>query len=351
MQREKKVHPWYNFDRLFSFNAVFNMVPGARGIGKTYGAKKKAIEKAINKGEQFIYLRRYKNELKAAKQTFMDDLKANNEFENHDFRIQGNRLEFSGIESRDEKKREWHTAGFFLELSTAQSQKSVAFPGVTLIIFDEFILERGATHYLPNEADAFLNFYSTVDRSQDKTRVLMLANAVSIENPYFLKWKIRPDDQTQWMQLEVDKHTGLPFIVVHFPDSAEFAESVGKTRFGRFIQNTDYAEYAVRNKFSDNHSHLLEMKTGKARYKFSVQTYQGTFSVWYDLTNNLWYAQEKLPKLQILFVTEPELMREDTQLLLRSDKLLQVLRAAFRRGILSFDTPQTRNAMIEIFKG
>ena len=33
---------FYSFDKVYSYNAVYNFIPGGRGIGKTYGAKKKA---------------------------------------------------------------------------------------------------------------------------------------------------------------------------------------------------------------------------------------------------------------------------------------------------------------------
>jgi len=344
-ERVKKVHPWYNFDKLFSHNCVFNFVPGARGIGKTYGAKKFGIRAAIARGEQFIYLRRYEKELKASKQTFMDDLKANAEFEDYDFRINANRVEFSSVDFRDDKKREWKIAGYFLSLSTQQSQKSVAFPAVTLIIFDEFIIEKGAVHYLPNEADVFQNFFLTVDRFQDKTRVLFLANAVSIMNPYFLAYDIKPEKDTEWIKLADG------FIVVHFPKSDAFASSISATRFGKFIKDTDYSNYAVNNGFADNTEQLLQMKSGKARYRFTVETGKGSFSVWHDVMNNVWYAQERQPKNAIVFVTDPARMDEGKRLALRSDKLMQVLRSAFTLGRLYFDNPKTRNSMIEIFKG
>ena len=53
---------YYDYGPVLSRNAVFNMIMGARGLGKTYGAKKLVIKEFINHGNQFIYLRRYKEE-------------------------------------------------------------------------------------------------------------------------------------------------------------------------------------------------------------------------------------------------------------------------------------------------
>ena len=53
---------YYSFDDILSRNGVFNFIIGGRGIGKTYGAKKIAIDTYLETGKQFIYLRRYKSE-------------------------------------------------------------------------------------------------------------------------------------------------------------------------------------------------------------------------------------------------------------------------------------------------
>ena len=169
MPIKRKQHPWYDFKRIDSYNATFNFIGGGRGIGKTYGAKKKAIRRAIKTGEQFIYLRRYKTEITASKATFFADIAQ--EFPNYEFRIQGSVAQMAPNSTAEDKKRAWQTIGHFVALSTAQAQKGVSYHLVTTIIFDEFIIEKGNMQYLPNEAVVMTNFYSTVDRYQDKTRV------------------------------------------------------------------------------------------------------------------------------------------------------------------------------------
>ena len=48
--------------------------------------------------------------------------------------------------------------GYAVNLSTAGMKKSVAYPLVTRIIYDEFTIEKGFIRYLPNEVQSFLNF-------------------------------------------------------------------------------------------------------------------------------------------------------------------------------------------------
>lgn len=341
----RKTHPWYSFDKLLSYNAIMNFCAGARGMGKTYDAKVRSVKKAVKdpiNGEQFIYLRRWKSEMIASKRTFFDDFLT--KFPDWDFRVMGNTAQCSPKEKAEDKQRVWHTIGYFVALSTAQTQKSVSFHRVTTIIFDEFIAERGR-QYLPDEANTFLGFYSTVDRGNDKTRVLFCANAVTIMNPYFIAFDIRPD---RLPELSVS-HNG--YIACHFPEARDFKNSMYETRFGKFIQGTEFGDYAVENVFDDSHDMLVDIKPPTARHQFNLETKLGNMSVWFDRRTQEYYVQKKLPKSSPLNLTLlPEKMGPGKQLVDYSDKLMQYLRASFKNGKVTFDSPSTRNAFVEISK-
>lgn len=344
--RVRKEYNWYNWDKIYSYNAVYNFIVGERGVGKTFGWKKKAIRNALQKGEHFMYVRRYKEELKFSAQTFFDDIKNVGLFEDWDFRTYGMYAQAAPAATRGQKARPWKTIGYFIALSTIQGIKSVAFPLVTNIGFDEFILEKSMTRYLPNETYAFNNLYKTVDRDQDKTKVFFMANAVSIMNPYFLEYDIKPEQaDDQGFIIKANN-----FMVVHFVKNEEFRDEVYKTRFGQFIADTDYGDYAVGNEFSDNHDNLLNVKGASARYTYTLETSQGTFSVWIDWLAGKYYIQERRPKQEVLFTMVAEKMADGKTLVTFSDKIVQVLRTAFRNGNAYFDTAKSRNAFIEIFK-
>ena len=336
-----KAHPYYRFDRLLSYNGTYNFLVGSRGEGKTYGAKERAIKKFLKDGEQFIYLRRYKTELRS-RSTFFADIAR--KFPNWDFRIVGMLAQCAPVATRDEKKREWRTMGYFVALSTSQANKSIAYPLVTTIIFDEFIIEKGSLHYIPDESNVFNNFYSTVDRYQDKTRVFFLANSVSIMNPYFLAYDIRPDESNEF----IVRFDG--FVVCHFTNAESFQSSVYETKFGRFIKGTEYADYAVGNTFSDNNENLLLLKDSKSKYIFSLETKNGKFSVWNNAFTGEYFIQERIPNGGVLFTLEAERMSEDKIYITFNDRPLQHLRTAFRNAKVMFDKPATRNTFVEIFK-
>ena len=171
---------YYDYDKISSYNATFNMIITNRGYGKTYGAKKRAINKFLKKGEQFIYVRRYKSELKKVKDKFFEKIKK--EFEGHKFEIKG----FTAY--IDDK-----VAGYLIPLSTSLSEKSNEYPNVTTIIFDEFLIDKAYIRYLDNEVETLLDLVYTVQRERENVRVYLLGNNVTTVNPYFDYFNINPN--------------------------------------------------------------------------------------------------------------------------------------------------------------
>lgn len=355
MTIKRKEHPWYNFAKIFSFNALIMILCGGRGLGKTYGAKKKGIKDAIRTGEQFIYLRRTVEELKTARATFFAAIER--EFPDWDTRLDGKTGQIAPRIKREKgesdtayakrvKARNWITVVHFVALSTAQNIKGSDFPLVTLIVFDEFIIEKSSSnHYLKNEVEALMNLYSTVDRGQDKTRLLLLANSVSIMNPYFAAWDIQPDRLPEF-SVHADGE-----IVAHFPDSEDYQKSIYETRFGKFIAKNmpDYAAYAVGNEFGDANDKLIAAKTAAAKYKYTVETDAGYFSVWYDMKRGVYFILNKRPGNERILTLTSENMDKGKIRVTLTEPVIRSLRAAFNRGAVEFDKPSTRNAFVPVF--
>lgn len=338
--------PYYDYGPLMSRNATFNFVVGGRGLGKTYGAKLMAIKHFLQRGDQFIYLRRYKSE-QTGRGTFFDDI-VNDPWvarKHMEFRVNGNVAE---CRPAGDDRGKWVTMGFFTQLSTANTSKSVAYPNVKLIIFDEFIILKGAVRYLPDEAKAFQEFYSTVDRWKDKTRVLFLANAISIMNPYFTTWGIEPKQDDEW----VSKADG--YMLAHFPQAKAFQSAVYKTKFGKFIAGTEYADYSIGNFFKDNSTALIREKPSRARYLFTLETPQGKLSVWQDMfdpnvPNVVYYCLSTSPANEKIFTMDYDAMQDGKTYIEYGNKILVYLRSAFSKNRCFFDRPSTRNAFGGVF--
>ena len=55
---------YLDYTKPLSYNSFLTFIVTERGLGKSYGAKKFVAKRFINKGKQFVYIRRYKTELK-----------------------------------------------------------------------------------------------------------------------------------------------------------------------------------------------------------------------------------------------------------------------------------------------
>jgi spore photoproduct lyase len=229
---------YYNGNEALTHNKLFNFIVGNRGSGKTFWSKEWAIKDYIKNKNQFVYLRRYKEELKA-KSKFFDDI--NYKFPDIEFKIKG-----QNILINDE------IAGTFMSLSTAKINKSNAYPNVNKIIFDEFILDKGYYHYIPDEVVNFLELYETISRMRidsetmkevNPVRVFFLSNAITVSNPYFLYFNMRVNPDKKFQHFKDD-------LLVELVANRDFIEMkkyliIGIRKTHHYVPNEKISDYLV----------------------------------------------------------------------------------------------------------
>ena len=147
---------FWDINRTLTHNMLINVIVGNRGGGKTYGAKRRAIDNFIIKGEQFGYIRRYKEDLKQPMVQFFKDIQ--DKYPDYEFTTEGDYF-YIRLKPEDEKQKwtEKDIAGYGFTLSTANNKKSISYPKITTLIYDEFLIDKGAQRYLNNEPVALLN--------------------------------------------------------------------------------------------------------------------------------------------------------------------------------------------------
>lgn len=322
---------YYNPNKMLSYNRILNFIIGARGIGKSYSMKVHPIKRFLKHGEQMIYLRRYKGELKKITNYFND---VANEFPEHEFKIKGRQMLIDG-----------KLFGWAIPLSAWQSEKSNAYPNVTTIIFDEFIREKDKSGYLPNEVGALLNLMDTVFRTRDNVRCVCLSNSVSVVNPYFLYFNLVPDIGRRYNAYED--------ILIEIPESKDFSEERRKTRFGRLIDGTEYGDMSLDNTFVNDSSVFIEKRSKESKFVFSI-VYNGlTMGVWIDNQRGLMYlSPEHDPTTKNRFALTTDDLNETSLLMLgwRDNYYLKKLVGCFMNGVLRFDNQVFRNIGYEMFK-
>lgn len=239
-----------------------------RGVGKTYAFKKWAIKDFLRTGAEFVYVRRYKTEIghKDLRKFFTDISAEYPEV----------KLEVKGTQFFINEKY----AGQAIALSTAKILKSVPFPNVNKICFDEFILDKGAYHYLPDEVTNFLELYSTIARLRD-VRVVFLSNALTVTNPYFDYFNVKMPFGNKTVARTGDE------ILVEVIKEAEYTQTAKKTRFGQIIDGTGYGAYAMENEFYRDNKNFVQKKTPGSEYYFTVRYCGDDYGVWVDYKEGL----------------------------------------------------------------
>lgn len=323
---------YINIDEIFSYNCLFNFVVGNRGAGKTYGAKNRAIKNFLKDGSQFIYVRRYDTEIKKARKSFFSDISA--AWEDHTFQTNGDSFLIDGKE-----------AGFSVTLSKAKILKSVSYPKVNLIIFDEFIIEKGTYRYLPNEVESFLDLYETIARTRDVI-VLFLSNAVTFTNPYFLYFDIKFPKNKKQVYRKGE-------ILLKLYKNEDFIEMKKKTRFGSIISDTSYGDYAIDNKFLLDNNTFIAKKTENAKYFFTFIYKSNEYGVWVDYKEGkMFISNDTDPSCLLKFSLtmqdhSPNLMMARG---IRKHTYMGKFVEAYENGYCYFESIKIKNICCEVLK-
>lgn len=353
MQRADDGREHYDDARLLSHNAVWNFCIGARGLGKSYAAKTRLCRNAVRDGNEGIYLRRTVEEQKR-KETFFSDIEG--QFPDITFRINGTVGEYHRDgdtipNSHGELKERWRTVCHFHALSQAGHLKSVPYPRVTYVFFDEIFPMNGK--YLPDEATQFSEYYSTIDRYQDRTRVFFAANALSTANPYFARYGVDVTAQQDNRQ-DIRTYDG-GFIAVELADYRGFSASVAQSRFGRFITkfDPDYAAYAISNEFKDGGDNLImPLERERCYYSWTLCTPEyGEFHLWITITDDtrtLFIVSRRHTKERVAYTLDAKMVAPDCLMLSRNDPQIKTVIRAYQAGRLRFDSTQARNEFMQV---
>jgi len=327
---------YYNFDRLLSYNAFLNFVVSERGVGKTFNSKVLVLNKFLNKGEEFIYLRRYKTELDSALITFWSDIQSNGYFEDYDLRVKRNKM-ITKFTCNGE------TCGYAVPLSTANILKSTAFPKVKTIIFDEFMLnDSGSYKYLKDEVTLFLDVVETVARLRD-IQVIFLGNALSITNPYFIYFGLELPYNSEFKTFK----DGL--IVVNYVKNIPYREAKKKTRFGQLISDTEYSKYAIDNVMLRDNPYFIEKMPPDGKF-YGVLIINGVYvGIWSSKNGYLYLSDKYDPNTTHKFACDFDDHTEQTIFAnARWNMYIQVCIRAYRQGLLRFENQKIKNVATSI---
>lgn len=351
---QDELDKYWNIRHTLTYNFLINIIVGNRGGGKTYGSKQWCIDNFIKNREQFGYIRRYKDDLKKSLPTFFKKIQSR--YPDYEFKVEGTKL-YIRLKPAD-KETKWtdeDIAGYGFILSTANNLKSVEYPNVTTLVYDEFILDNGHQKYLPDEPRALLNLYETIARpgtDHPRVRLFMLANAITVTNPYFLYWDlkmpVKQDKKGAWIYL--NKERG---ILVEDVRKEKFIEDKYNSDFGKVVKGTTYGGFSIENKFLLDDSGFIEKKSPKARYYFTFTFKDYTFGVWADFNEGkLWVSEHVDPSFLLNYSLTLKDHKPNTLLISTKAKRghFKTFTEAFKNGNLYFETMNIKNLTYEVIK-
>lgn len=190
--RKNKKPKYYSLDRILKHNAVYNMIIGERSNGKTYSVLKYAINEYFNgNGGELAIVRRWQEDIRGhrARGIFSalienGEVKKLSKGEYEGIHYYAGKFYFCNYDEQGKPIYNIETDLFAhaFALSATEHNKSISFPRVKTILFDEF-LTRGT--YLPDEFVLFMNTISTIVRQRSNVKIFMLGNTVNKYCPYF----------------------------------------------------------------------------------------------------------------------------------------------------------------------
>lgn len=321
--------------RLLSKNAMFNFAIGGRGTGKTYAFKKFAISAFIKKGAESIYLRRYESELDD-RASFFNDIAP--KFPGFEFQVHGHQGQIRRVAEEGEKPEKWRTFLYFVALSRALTKKSVPYPKVKIICYDEFIIDKGHIRYLGQEVKSLLDFYVTVDRYQDRVRILFIANAVRFANPYFIYFNLNPR-RGDGIITAADGYCAVELI-----EGEAFRRHAESTRFGRMISGSAYAEYSIGNAFEDLKSPFLKKKPSDARFLFGLGVDGERLGFWMTPNINEGFLSKRIPKDGTVYALTARDRTPNMQAIDRAAPPLKIIKRLYMEGRLYYESSAVEEA-------
>ena len=329
---------WYDIRRVLTYNAIMYYVIGERGVGKSFSTKEYVIDHFLKKKKQFVYLRRYKTELKESVPKFFDDIKVADK--NREKPKYNNvKMEVSSNQFYINNK----LCGYALPLSTANILKSTSFANVDTIIFDEFIIDKGCYHYLANEVEQLLDIVETIGRLRD-IKIIFLGNAISITNPYFAYFNLT---------LPYNSDIGTfkdGLIVVNYIKNEAYRKVKHESKFGRLIAGTKYEKYAIDNEFLRDSKSFIGKRTETCKFIFTIKYNNNYYGVWTDYNTGFVYISSKYDANSPIVFTFNTADHDERSTMVKISKydFFKGVIEKFRNGELYFDNIRIKNEIMEL---
>jgi len=326
--------------------------------GKTYGSFRWALNDYRKHGHQFVYIRRYDTEFNnKGKWQILKAFDAlhENEHIHPDWTTKiGKNGKFYMYKKRDVERKDFeleeNVCGYYMALSTQRNERSISLPKVNKIIFDEFCIdhESGKNGYLKGEVFQFMELMSSILRDRHGCRVLMIANSISVVNPYFSYFKIKPNRKQKITNFNIKGATHTIMRHVH----ENRINEIKATPQGKLWASTAYGNYAINNEFLRDTEDFIQVRTPNTKSLFTILHEGVEVGFWVTPEADKLFASFTFDETKPVYTLSKSDHNTNTLLIknIKKTHYLPMLITAFEIALLYFENQEVKKKVYDILE-
>ena len=269
---------FYSLSNMNKTGAQYRMLLGEKSNGKSYAVKSFVIDEAFRLERKFIYMRRFREDLKTVDVNayFADAPVA--DITHHQYErviVDKGILYLANFNEAEDKFDKGPEIGRCVYLSGYEHFASQAFVDTYNILYEEFITQRT---YLPNEPAQLQKMVSTILRDREGV-VYLVGNTINRVCPYFTEWQLtntikQAPGTIQIYNFHRQNTEGDDIVTKVAVERCESSNSSTKMFFGKtseFIVNGGWEVYDKPKKPEGNFTMLYELLLEKQNFAFVLQ--------------------------------------------------------------------------------
>lgn len=336
---------FYDPSFILSKKTAWNFTLGNRNAGKSFGYKNYLLKdyfknKDTSRHCKFAILHRKVEDVKLTSPGFFDDvLEIKYPEVTITFKAASNGFGRFYIDKE--------VIGYSLCIKNYVTYKKMAeLQSVRNILFDEFLSEKN--DYVDGEVDMIRNIYNTIARGggefiRNDVRMFFISNTVSMVNPYFSAFpEIKKRFKFNTKRICAENFT---FEIIVNENAMKALE---ESEFGKSIQGTAYASYALNNQFFLDNYNFVEKVGGQKDYSFTFVLAGKEFAVYQCMSKGIVYISKSVDNTHKKIVFDTEDHDVNMLMLQRNELLIKNLSRLFQHGAVRFEDLDCKIAFLSI---
>lgn len=343
----KKSNSYYHSQKIASYNAIFNFIISNRNYGKTWGAKKRAVKRAIKKGKKTIWIRTFKKEVKECVATFFKsrDLCEFCDLIWYDKETKKGNLKQIGNTFYIKRNKKWIWFLKVFALSDYNAIRSSDDVDIDTIVYDESTMQSShERYYRGNRVDNFIDAYISIKR-EHKVKCFFFGNKENVSNP-FLKYFAIKELPSTWEGIRTYRDGSIAYEQIN---NLPCENNSYDKKLKAMLAGTRYGSYLYSSKAKNEEKIKQKKVPSKATLfcQLSIDNYEIAIKVF----ESDFYIINKIDRLKRVFTLEQKQKYKNEQLLVKRQKRFFIaLENALSDNRIYYDNIQSYNTMQTFYK-